>query len=211
MVISLKDSDFVLVVSEDLQPTIKVMLATNDSDITDEAIGGNRTTANLVRDMCCAIRALIEQNDDLKHKLFESNRDVDSLKVSLKDAEGARKELEEQAKFLEPRLESMDGDLQRLQDECDTVRYNKERIEEENKELRDLCQKLQTQVAPAQPEYEYMVARTYRGGKNNELVHAFSQGYEFCRASEFIPDCESYYGFIEYILRKKRSEKHEKN
>lgn len=170
MVISLKDSDFVLVVSDDLQPTVKVKLEPNGSDITDEAIGGNRTTANLVRDMCCAIRALIEQNDDLKHKLFESNRDVDSLKVSLKSIEDEREELVK-------------------------------RINEYNNKP----------VAPAQPEYEYMVARTYRGGKNNELVHAFSQGYEFCRASEFIPDCESYYGFIEYILRKKRSEKHEKN
>lgn len=119
-----------------------------------------------------------------------------------------------QAKLLEAKLESMDGDLQSLQDECDTVRYNKERIEEENKELRDLCQKLQTQVVPVQQEYDYRVTRThddYTDSKGTkDLDEYFNAGYEFVHASEFIRGDHSN-NYIEYIVRKKRSIQHEKN
>ena len=114
-----------------------------------------------------------------------------------------------QAKLLEAKLESMDGDLQSLQDECDKERYDKERLEEENKKLRDLCQKLQ--VAPVQQEYDYRVARThedYTDSKGTkDLDEYFNAGYEFVHASEFVQAAEfGKNNYIEYIVRKKRQQ-----
>ena len=59
-------------------------------------------------------------------------------------------------------------------------------------------------------KYEYKVVRTYGGGSDtgtNRLVEAFSKGWEFVRASDYVPDYVNrdlthYYGFIEYILRR---------
>ena len=63
-------------------------------------------------------------------------------------------------------------------------------------------------------KYKYKVVRTYDDGKHDsemaELTSAFDDGYEFVRASEYIP--EAYhngtrrYGYIEYILRKEVEE-----
>lgn len=60
------------------------------------------------------------------------------------------------------------------------------------------------------PKYEYKVVRTYGGGSDigsNRLTEAFSKGWEFVRASDYVPDYISrdlthYFGFIEYILRR---------
>ena len=55
--------------------------------------------------------------------------------------------------------------------------------------------------------YEYKVVRTWDDGKYTDLLEkAFKEGYEFVRASEYVPS-ESHggirrYGYIEYILRK---------
>lgn len=54
----------------------------------------------------------------------------------------------------------------------------------------------------------YMVVRTYDDGKTKEqlLQDAFDSGYEFVRASEYIPEANHdgtrRYGYIEYILKK---------
>ena len=55
----------------------------------------------------------------------------------------------------------------------------------------------------------YKVIRTYDDGKTpeRELQEAFNNGYEFVRASEYIPeayhdDGTRRYGYIEYILVK---------
>lgn len=55
--------------------------------------------------------------------------------------------------------------------------------------------------------YEYKVVRTWDDGKYAELLEkAFKEGYEFVRASEYVPS-ETHgdtrrYGYIEYILRR---------
>ena len=55
--------------------------------------------------------------------------------------------------------------------------------------------------------YEYKVVRTWDDGIYTDLLeNAFKEGYEFVRASEYVPS-ENHkgirrYGYIEYILRK---------
>lgn len=56
-------------------------------------------------------------------------------------------------------------------------------------------------------EYEYKAVRTYDDGKYAELLNgAFDEGYEFIRASEYVPASKEggrlRYGYIEYIVRK---------
>lgn len=54
----------------------------------------------------------------------------------------------------------------------------------------------------------YKVVRTYDDGRTKEqlLQDAFDSGYEFVRASEYVPetthDGTRRYGYIEYILKK---------
>lgn len=54
---------------------------------------------------------------------------------------------------------------------------------------------------------EYLVVRSYDGGKYEAVLQeAFNKGFEFVRASEFIPESRHNdtirYGYIEYILKK---------
>lgn len=62
---------------------------------------------------------------------------------------------------------------------------------------------------------KYKVVRTYDDGKNDsemaKLTSAFDAGYEFVRASEYIPEAihngnVRRYGYIEYILKKEVKE-----
>lgn len=60
-------------------------------------------------------------------------------------------------------------------------------------------------------KYKYKVVRTYDDNKYEmELQSAFDIGYEFVRASEYIPEATHHgnrrYGYIEYILRKEVEE-----
>lgn len=61
-------------------------------------------------------------------------------------------------------------------------------------------------------KYEYKVVRTYDDGTGNidKLQSAFDVGYEFVRASEYIPEAfhngTRRYGYIEYILKKEVDE-----
>lgn len=54
---------------------------------------------------------------------------------------------------------------------------------------------------------EYKVVRTYDGGERADyLQKAFDEGWQFERASEYVPSTRygdsRYYGYIEYILFK---------
>ncbi len=58
----------------------------------------------------------------------------------------------------------------------------------------------------------YRVVRTYDDNKfATELQKAFDEGYEFVRASEYVPEANHNgtrrYGYIEYILVKQEVEK----
>ena len=59
---------------------------------------------------------------------------------------------------------------------------------------------------------QYKVVRTYDDGKTVEdrLQKAFDEGYEFVRASEYIPEATHNgarrFGYIEYVLAKKVNE-----
>ena len=62
-------------------------------------------------------------------------------------------------------------------------------------------------------KYEYKVVRSYGPtsiGKTDDLERAFRDGYEFVRASEYVPEITHSgvrrYGYIEYILRKEVEE-----
>ncbi len=61
-------------------------------------------------------------------------------------------------------------------------------------------------------KYEYKVVRTYDDGTDPicKLQSAFDDGYEFVRASEYVPEANHIerrrYGYIEYILRKEVEE-----
>ena len=59
-------------------------------------------------------------------------------------------------------------------------------------------------------EYEYKAVRTYDDGKYEELLNrAFDEGYEFIRASEYVPASKEggrfRYGYIEYVVRKPKA------
>lgn len=51
---------------------------------------------------------------------------------------------------------------------------------------------------------EYKVVRSYEygGTRETELQEYLDKGYEFLRASEYIPPTKERYGYIEYILVK---------
>ncbi len=56
---------------------------------------------------------------------------------------------------------------------------------------------------------KYKVVRSYDGGRYEEkLQEAFNEGFEFVRASEYIPESRcngiTRYGYIEYILKKEK-------
>lgn len=79
-------------------------------------------------------------------------------------------------------------------------------LEAENKELRDLCQKLQVAPVQQEPKYKYKVVRTYREStkaKANNLQASLDDGWEVVRASEYVPGDARYSGYLEYILRKR--------
>lgn len=55
------------------------------------------------------------------------------------------------------------------------------------------------------PKYEYKVVRSHGPGcsiGSNRVNNAFNEGWEFVKASEFIPDNNNSYGYIEYVLRR---------
>lgn len=55
----------------------------------------------------------------------------------------------------------------------------------------------------------YRVVRSYKGGSTNkmDLERAFDHGWEFVKASEFVPDDGSNgYGYIEYILAREEED-----
>ena len=59
---------------------------------------------------------------------------------------------------------------------------------------------------------EYKVVRSYDGGKYEEkLQEAFNEGFEFVRASEYIPESRQRYGYIEYILKRSANNGQENN
>lgn len=49
-------------------------------------------------------------------------------------------------------------------------------------------------------EMKFKVVRVYRQKGLSELNEAFEQGWQFVRASEFVPEYSSSQGYIEYIL-----------
>lgn len=63
-------------------------------------------------------------------------------------------------------------------------------------------------------KYKYKVVRTYDDSRTDSemdnLTKAFDDGYEFVRASEYVPEASHNgrrrYGYIEYILRKEVEE-----
>lgn len=57
------------------------------------------------------------------------------------------------------------------------------------------------------PEYEYRMVRSYSPtcSQSGEVLDKYlAAGYEFVRASEFIPSQKDKAGYIEYILRRKK-------
>lgn len=64
-------------------------------------------------------------------------------------------------------------------------------------------------VKSKNPEYEYRMVRSFAPSCNQSgdmLDRYLKAGYEFVRASEFIPPQQDKAGYIEYILRRKKEE-----
>lgn len=60
------------------------------------------------------------------------------------------------------------------------------------------------------PEYEYRMVRSFAPSSSQSgdmLDRYLKAGYEFVRASEFIPSPSDKVGYIEYILRRKRKDR----
>lgn len=65
----------------------------------------------------------------------------------------------------------------------------------------------QSALRKGNSEYEYREVRSYCPNSktsDNHLKEYFQNGYEFVRASEFIPPQGDKTGYIEYILRRKK-------
>lgn len=60
---------------------------------------------------------------------------------------------------------------------------------------------------------EYKVVRSYEGGKTREteLQEYLGNGYDYLRASEYIPPTKERYGYIEYILVKEVEDVNDKD
>lgn len=73
--------------------------------------------------------------------------------------------------------------------------------------------KLQQQLDKASaPEYEYIEVRSYHPSSRSSdirLNEYFAAGYEFVRASEYIPPQNDKVGYVEYILRRKKGDSNE--
>ena len=91
--------------------------------------------------------------------------------------------------------------------DMDTIRDAIQKMREDNvNRLKEEKEKKMT---------EYKVVRSYDGGKYEEkLQEAFNEGFEFVRASEFIPESRHSgtirYGYIEYILKKENLKRENK-
>lgn len=62
------------------------------------------------------------------------------------------------------------------------------------------------------PEYEYREVRSYHPSSkssDSRLDEYLKAGYEFVRASEYIPPQNDKVGYIEYILRRKKDDSNE--
>lgn len=73
--------------------------------------------------------------------------------------------------------------------------------------------RLQQQLDRASaPEYEYRMVRSFHPSSRNPgsaLDEHLRAGYEFVRASEYIPPYGDKVGYIEYILRRKKEDGNE--
>lgn len=85
----------------------------------------------------------------------------------------------------------------------------KERYDAEVERNAELQQQLDRASVP---EYKYRMVRSFAPNCNKsgeELDKYFAAGYEFVRASEFIPPQDDKAGYIEYILRRKKDDSNE--
>ena len=97
-------------------------------------------------------------------------------------------------------------DLQ-MQAEVQTLKNRNYQLEHDVSDQREYIKHLENQIkqlSETKKKVRYKVVRSYNlvsSGGTKSLVDAFADGWEFVRASEYIPR-DSCVGFFEYILRK---------
>ena len=78
-----------------------------------------------------------------------------------------------------------------------------------SKEGAEALEYAQMCVKSRAPEYEYRMVRSFAPSCNQSgdmLDRYLKAGYEFVRASEFIPPQQDKAGYIEYVLRRKKED-----
>lgn len=95
-----------------------------------------------------------------------------------------------------------------LQAEVQTLKHRNYQLEHDISSQRDYIKHLENQIkqlSESKKEVRYKVVRSYTPNKpfsRLELTVPFNDGWEFVRASEYVPAKGKKGGYIEYILRK---------
>lgn len=96
----------------------------------------------------------------------------------------------------------------RLQAEVQTLKNRNYQLEHDVSDQREYIKHLESQIkqlSESKKEVRYKVVRSYSPNKpfsRLELTVSFNDGWEFVRASEYVPAKGKKGGYIEYILRK---------
>lgn len=95
-----------------------------------------------------------------------------------------------------------------LQAEVQTLKHRNYQLEHDISDQREYIKHLENQIkqlSESQKEVRYKVARSYTQSYpigQLEISVALKDGWEFVRASEYVPKKGKNGGYIEYILRK---------
>lgn len=104
-----------------------------------------------------------------------------------------------------------------LQAEIQTLKNRNYQLENDISSQREYIKHLENQIkqlAETKKEVRYKCVRSFNPNSATSKVpldSAFKDGWEFVRASEYVPESGSYYGYIEYILRKEVEVENESN
>lgn len=95
-----------------------------------------------------------------------------------------------------------------LQAEVQSLKHRNYQLEHDISSQRDYIKHLENQIkqlSETKKEVRYKCVRSFNPNSATSKVpldSAFKDGWEFVRASEYVPESGLCYGYIEYILRK---------
>lgn len=104
-----------------------------------------------------------------------------------------------------------------LQAEVQSLNFRNAELQREIEDQRNYIDFLKSQIeqlTETKKEVRYKVVRSYNPTSSDSkkyLENAFEDGWEFVRASEYVPATRCSSGYIEYILKKEVEVKNESN